>query len=255
MSKDGDYMSHTREADATLRGFHYQFLKTIDAIIDLEDGETVTVEGIIEDIDIIKKDTIEAIQCKYLESSKSFSLSLLYKPILQMMGHYSRNSKHNIKYRLFIYIEGGVPPESLTIANIDELLSTRNKDLLPLVKAISPDFDKAEFCKRLSIESGISIDKLQARVKQRLPEIGVNAELIDELHYPNAITYVGELSRKSLASERVIAKQTLLSFLELKRSLLYSKWALLTQEKRRLLAIIRNNYRAPLGRITARDIL
>lgn len=240
-------MSHSREADATLRGFHYQFLKTIEIIIDSKDGEAITVEGIVEDIDIVSKDTIEAVQCKYLESSKNFTLSLIYKPVLQMMEHYSRNSKYNIKYRLYIYLGGDTPPRSLTVSQIDELMSTKNQDFLPLVKNISPDFKKADFCSRLSIESGISIDKLQALVKQRLPEIGINSELIDELYFPNTITYIGELSRKPLESDRVITKKALLLFLESNRSLLYSKWALLTQEKRQLLAIIKKQLSSSLG--------
>lgn len=75
----------TRTADFAIQGFLYQFNKTILEILHAPDASEVTVEGIIEDIDVVGASSIRAIQCKYHEEQQNFTLSLVYKPILQMM--------------------------------------------------------------------------------------------------------------------------------------------------------------------------
>ena len=74
----------TRSADYTIQGFLYQFNKTLLEILKEADDSQITIEGIIEDIDIENCTGITAIQCKYHEGQK-FSLSKVHKPLLQMM--------------------------------------------------------------------------------------------------------------------------------------------------------------------------
>jgi hypothetical protein len=62
-----------RTADSTIKGFLYQFNKTLLEITQTEDDETITVEGLVEDIDIYHTDgTLKAIQCKYHESKDKY---------------------------------------------------------------------------------------------------------------------------------------------------------------------------------------
>ena len=42
----------SRTAESTIKGFLYQFHKSINEILQLENGEIITLEGIIEDIDL-----------------------------------------------------------------------------------------------------------------------------------------------------------------------------------------------------------
>ena len=73
-----------RIADATIKGFMYQFNLSLNEILKSAD-EVIKIEGIIEDIDKINKENITAIQCKYHEESEKFQWSMVYKPILQML--------------------------------------------------------------------------------------------------------------------------------------------------------------------------
>ena len=41
-----------RQADSAIRGYLYQFNKSIYEILQLADGAEITLEGVIEDIDI-----------------------------------------------------------------------------------------------------------------------------------------------------------------------------------------------------------
>ena len=41
-----------RQADSTIKGYLYQFNKSIDAILDSNDDVPVVLEGVIEDIDV-----------------------------------------------------------------------------------------------------------------------------------------------------------------------------------------------------------
>lgn len=94
-----------RYANSTIKGFLYQFEKTLNTILTTPDEESeITVEG-IEDIDV--NDTAgvqQLIQCKYHEQLEKFTLSNIEKPILQMLEHWGSSSQSsNISYVLFCY--------------------------------------------------------------------------------------------------------------------------------------------------------
>jgi len=61
-----------RAADYTIQGFLYQFNKTALEIVKAQDDDTITVEGIIEDIEVASSASLMAIQCKYHRSEHSF---------------------------------------------------------------------------------------------------------------------------------------------------------------------------------------
>ena len=54
-----------RTADYTIQGFLYQFNKTVLEVLKAQEDEVITVEGIIEDIEISSPSKLSAIQCKY----------------------------------------------------------------------------------------------------------------------------------------------------------------------------------------------
>ena len=60
-----------RTADYTIQGFLYQFNKTMLEILRAQDDDKVTVEGIVEDIEVATPTTLTAVQCKYHEASTS----------------------------------------------------------------------------------------------------------------------------------------------------------------------------------------
>lgn len=239
-------MTAARQADATLRGFHYQMLLTLVEILGATEGQMVTVEGIIEDIDVADGFRTNAIQCKYLESAKSFSGSLIYKPVLQMVNHFIRNVHSDILYRLYIHVP--FPPESFWPDQnfIQSMLSSKNKELQNLICEIPMDFDAGEFLARLSIKFTPSLKEQEALVKRNLSALELDVDSVEELLYPNAITYVGELSRKYTPEERVTSRKSLIDYLKSKETVLYSKWSIAIRGTERVLRGMKKQLSASL---------
>ncbi len=59
-----------REATATIKGYHYQFDKTILEILSAADDEQVVVEG-LEDVDLESPSLLRSIQCKYQRGAEA----------------------------------------------------------------------------------------------------------------------------------------------------------------------------------------
>ncbi|MDA8502227.1 hypothetical protein NNO02_07140, partial [Citrobacter sp. Awk 2] len=93
----------SRTADYTIQGFLYQFNKALLGVLQSSETDIITIEGIIEDVEIESITGIEAIQCKYHETVDNFSYSSIYKPLLQMMQHFVKNPGNNITYVLFAH--------------------------------------------------------------------------------------------------------------------------------------------------------
>ena len=77
-----------RQANSTIKGYLYQFNKSILEILNADDEASITLEGVIEDIDIQLPNATTTIQCKYHDDSK-FTMSSVAAPILEMVCHYN----------------------------------------------------------------------------------------------------------------------------------------------------------------------
>jgi hypothetical protein len=93
----------SRAADYTIKGFLYQFNKTLLVILNSQEDSIITVEGIVEDVEIVTPAMMTAIQCKYHEASDIFKPSGIFKPLLQMMDHFHANAGATIRYILFAH--------------------------------------------------------------------------------------------------------------------------------------------------------
>lgn len=76
-----------RQADSTIKGYLYQFNKSIYEILLLEDEASITLEGAIEDIDVLSPTSLTTIQCKYHEDKK-YQISSVAVPILEMLCNF-----------------------------------------------------------------------------------------------------------------------------------------------------------------------
>ena len=93
----------SRSAEASIKGYNYQFLHTIKDILENEpDTDVCTVEG-IEDFDIEKDSEKDLIQYKYHEY-QSFTNTRVAKPISLMFKYFKDNQHEVINYKLFIYL-------------------------------------------------------------------------------------------------------------------------------------------------------
>ncbi|EII5680240.1 hypothetical protein LHO68_004307, partial [Vibrio parahaemolyticus] len=229
----------SRTADYTIKGFLYQFNKTLLTLITSDENDVVTVEGIIEDIDILKADgSTSAIQCKYHETKESFTDSLIYKPVLQMAETFSKQSDASISFILYLHCGGkGVGSEKLTLETLEKALATTDKSLKKIVDRIDKSFDKNLFLSKVQLEFGPKIDELEVSVKQALRELPLRDADIDCVSYPNAINKIAKLSSYKETSKRNITKSALVNELNRITTTLITKWTLSLKNKEQILQL------------------
>lgn len=117
----------SRDADATIKGFEYQFLMTQKRLLeDLKAGKTTTfvIEG-AEDLDVLSTNT-ELQQYKYYEKTRVTN-SVLQKPIAYMYCHWKKNKNKKFKYKIFIYDsqQSDIKLTSLDISGILKLTNAK----------------------------------------------------------------------------------------------------------------------------------
>ncbi|TAL67859.1 MAG: hypothetical protein EPN82_13115 [Bacteroidetes bacterium] len=243
-----------RTASDSLKGYLYQFNKTLISVLESTHNAEIICEGIIEDIDIMEINKTTAIQCKYYESQKVFHLSLFNKAILLMLLHHLHNASQNIKYILFSFFpnEENDSVRKITQIEIVEILKSKNKEIKDLIEKIKKYKNGYKnFINNFHIEFGDSLDNLIGSVKRKLIENGLNKNDIEELSYPNAIQIIANKSSKKSINDRKITKFQLLEDLKRIRSTAISKWtkelknyhSLLKARKKQLNANLRLNRR------------
>lgn len=229
----------SRTADYTIKGFLYQFNKTLLDLIRSDEGDVVTVEGIIEDIDIVKADgSTSAIQCKYHETKNSFTDSLIYKPILQMVETFSKQPAANLSFILYLHCGGKeVGTEKLTLETLNKALATTDLALMKIVARISKTFDKTDFLSKVQLEFGPKIDDLEDSVKKALRALPLRGADIDCGAYPNALNKIAKLSSYKDLVKRKLTKADLINYLNKINTTLLTKWTLSLKNKDQILQL------------------
>lgn len=227
----------SRAADYAIKGFLYQFNKTALAILRSEEGSSITLEGILEDVEITSHDVMTAIQCKYHEASDTFTPSRIYKPLLQMMQHFHANPSAGAHYVLFAHFPSvaGQPEPAIGLADLQAALKSKNKELQEYVAALVGQVDLAEFLARFTMEFGPSYDDLVAEVCSDLAASGIPAEDIETLAYPNAINMIAGTSAKHDPAERTTTKREFLESLNRIRQTAISRWTMALRNRKQLL--------------------
>lgn len=227
----------SRAADYTIKGFLYQFNKTLLEILNSPDGSKIMVEGIVEDVDIETTSVMTAIQCKYHEASETFTPSSIFKPLLQMMHHFHTHPDANIRYILFAHYPSvtGIPQPTVAKAELEAALASKNKDLLPYITTLHGNIDLDTFLTRFAIEFGPPFDTLIIQVCAELKKSGIPEDEIDTLAYPNAIHMIAGLSVKHDPKERNITRQQFLEQLKGIRKTAISRWTLAFRTRKQLL--------------------
>lgn len=238
-----------RTADYTIQGFLYQFNKTAMEILKAQDDDTITVEGIVEDIEVTSPAMLTAIQCKYHEASTSFTASAVYKPLLQMLKHFSENQTVNIRYVLFAHFPGvGKKPPAVDKSTLQAALASRDKELAKHVKAVPPGINLDSFEGRFTMEFGPSYDEITKQVSKELGANGIPVDDIETLAYPNAIHMIATLSVKHDPADRQITKKRFLSDLTAIRTTAISRWTLALKTREKLLQARRKQLKVHLDK-------
>ena len=230
-----------RVADSTIKGFLYQFNKTILEIANAEDEDVITVEGVVEDVDVLSASgELEAIQCKYHESKEKFIPSLIFKPLLQMAEAYDKNPTAKIKYTIFIYVLNETHGErSIELSTLDSALATTDRSLVKIASRISEKFDKDKFLKNARIVFGPSLDEIEGSTKDALELLQIRGSDVGTLLYPNSIAIIAKLSSTKNEAERLITKAKLYSYLSNATHTAISKWTLALKNRSEILKRIK----------------
>ena len=87
-----------RQATDSLRGYRYQILHSVEAWLDLDEGECLYLEG-VEDFDIVSDDAATLVQVK----DTQHNITLRSKDVVDAINHYwESQTKHpdlTVKFR------------------------------------------------------------------------------------------------------------------------------------------------------------
>lgn len=251
-----------RQADSTIKGYLYQFNKSLYEILSAEENTSIVLEGVIEDIDIHSTSGITTIQCKYHEDSK-YQISSVAAPILEMLCHYCESVYLGkaVSYILYAYYSENVDyvdmnafseylqstkdkdilckyfhriyniPDTkiLTIANKQKKSKNEKEELIGYYKtnraSLTLKVNLSEFWQVFTYVKAKQFNVLKKEVVQQLSLI-TEETTAASLYYPNAFSLVALLSTKTSESERTITKGKLFSFLSEQKTLLLNRWTL-----------------------------
>ena len=238
-----------RTADYTILGFLYQFNKTALEILRAQDDDTITVEGIVEDIEITSTGSLTAIQCKYHEAATTFTPSAIYKPVLQMLKHFSDHTEKDICYVLFAHFSSvSTPPPIVTRDDFTAALESADQKLQKYIKALPSEIDLDAFKAKFNMEFGPSYDAIVKQVGQELKASGIPEHDIETLAYPNTIHMIAMLSVKHDPAERQTTKRQFLSQLSSIRTTAISRWTLALKTRKKLFDARRKQLKVQLDK-------
>lgn len=228
-------MTNNRYAGSTILGFLFQFEKTLNELLsaDNDDECLITVEG-IEDLDINTIGMTNFIQCKYHEAQENYSISLIEKPIIQMLCHWcSQDHESTIKYRLYCYFPNEVKRENflspedlkhLINKNTPEKLETYKEQIRKHIQNFGENII-TEFCSKLTIEFSDSLSDLRENNIKRLIQLDFNEETIQDVVHPNALFIIHELATKKNIEDRKISVKNFIQKLKTLDKVLLWKYA------------------------------
>lgn len=234
-----------RSADYTIQGFLYQFNQTLSELLKGADDAVVTIEGIVEDIEVASFAGTKAIQCKYHETQNNYAPSILYNPLLQMMKHFKSNPDAKISYHLFAHFPNN-PAVAITAAELNKALKSKSKDLKDLIADVA-GVDVDGFLKAFTVSVTPKYDDLTAENVKNLEALGFNKWEVETLFYPNAIQIISDLSIKHDVKLRKITKKDFLETLRRIKFTAVSQWTLALKTRRRILETRRKQLKENLS--------
>lgn len=234
-----------RSADYTIQGFLYQFNQTLSELLKAEDNDVITIEGIVEDIEVASFAGTKAIQCKYHETQNNYTPSILYNPLLQMMKHFKSNPDAKIHYHLFAHFPNN-PNIAISAVEINAALKSKNKDLKDLIAELA-GVDIDGFLKVFTVFVTPKYDDLIGENAKKLEALGFNKAEVETLFYPNAIQIIADLSIKHDAKLRKVTKKDFFESLRRIKSTAVSQWTLALKTRQKVLETRRKQLKENLS--------
>lgn len=249
---------NSRSANATIKGYLYQFDKTILQILELSSPlSSVVVEG-IEDIDFDDGD-LTYVQCKYYEGT-SYTHSVIKDSVVNMLKHYHtspHNSDHGVNYLVYGHYKDGQDklPETLDIGFVKENFLTYrrsiNKGGLRLVHeeiGIS-DASLMEFLSKLHLDvNALSYDEQIEEIYKKLALIlpSYKESDIEIFLYPRAISVIQKLAINTDLSKRQITKSDFIRAID-QQGFVLTTWLRRLYDTNKYAKLIRKQYFNPVS--------
>ncbi|OGU22004.1 MAG: hypothetical protein A2580_12745 [Hydrogenophilales bacterium RIFOXYD1_FULL_62_11] len=222
-----------RSANATIKGYFYQFDHTIVRLLSAATPQSsVVVEG-IEDIDLDDGDDSAFLQCKYYEGSK-YNHSLIKDAVIQMLKHFHAAGcpiDQRFKYQVYGHYKEGQEklPAAFDLDFIKKnfLTYTQEKVTHEVHTELGvSDAQLASFRSLLEIDIGApSYDEQQKHVMRLLvSEIaGCDSEDAKVFYYPNAINEIQALAIQANVKDRKITKAKFVAAVN-RKEIVFSLW-------------------------------
>lgn len=232
----------TRSAEATIKGYYYQFNKTIESLLDLINADDcVVIEG-IEDIDITTISGIEYVQCKYYSALK-LTNSAVREPLMLMLDHYVKiKATKRLNYILFGYYKDE-SVERVVKYSLDELkniLTFKENGIEKkhhLEKKISDEL-LSNFLKVFRIEVSREFELHQNGIADKLKKHFQCSEFVAHNFYlNNGLRIILDRAIKSSISDRTISKKTFLKEIDCSKTLFFSWFKKYKNQKDYLLEV------------------
>jgi len=207
-----------RSANYAIKGYLYQFYKTIEKILSSAGDVEITIEG-IEDIDLNAPTAQNLIQCKYHEATK-FKESAVYKPIGLMLKHSIGNASTVSSYTLYAYFGENCPVDDCWIT--DEFLRKALNDRDGA--AIATDAQLTSFREKFRFIAGASFDELSKQIHTDLQTtLGCRADEVELYYHNNAVAHITDIAARTDINQRRTTKVAFLSHIN-KRCFLFDLW-------------------------------
>jgi hypothetical protein len=242
-----------RAANATIKGYFYQFDYAILRILNTTDQEaTITVEG-VEDVDISSVLEESYIQCKYYAATQ-YNHSVIKPAIAAMLTHFKshgQNLQPTPEYKLYGHYGGGQEKfpkrEELTVAFTKQNFLTTKKDgeleELHLILKIT-DEEITKFLDLLSVDVYAQSYEAQyeticASLLKIFPRTTKND--VEALLYPASINIVRSLAISGNIDDRRITKKIFIERIN-NKSLLFNAWLLEYKGIKQYAELVRKTY-------------
>lgn len=239
-----------RSAVSTIRGYFYQFDRSILSILDLaEDQESVSLEC-IEDIDVKTATDTTAVQCKYYEKTE-YNHSVIKPAISFMLSHFKEgltDGQPSIKYKLSGYFESG--QDKLTLPLDIEFLKehfltkkTKGDTVRQHEQLKVTDLELNTFLEALSIDVNAARfeDQFEAIIDALAKQFDCSPFAAEFFYYNNALRVIKELSIQNNEALRVITREEFLRRIETS-SILFEEWFVAKRGKANFYQKLRNEF-------------
>lgn len=252
----------SRSAGSTIAGYQYQFERSVVAVLGLDDGDTLRVEG-IEDIDIWSASP-SVVQVKYYEGQK-WSPSAVREAVHELLRSFVAGL--NVEYILYVHFgTGEAPPESFDLQDLKDCLTYR-----PRGKPVERLYDDLQddqliaFTNLFRICHGVSLEdqrKITAAVIAKA--LRCSEDEAESLHRMRAIQFLHEIAINKDENRRVVTRNDLIDFLG-DRDVIYNRWHKEIVGRERFISAITkklklagfatsNTYRGVYLRVTAENL-